>query len=131
MISILERLGDPEETLKPLVAGKKLRQATNTFNPKHVIQALSLNIKSSLVFGVFGILYLLLFSFIFIIPVKLFFPSNTGMFFLDDQFKGFGYLANIEGLTEVLGYWIIPMVLAFSTALYFLITLLLRLRRSS
>ncbi len=131
IISILERLGDPGETLKPLIAGKKLKQATTTFNPKHVFQAISLNIKNSLVFGLFGILYLLQFTFLLFIPAKIIFPRNTGMFYLDDQFKSLGITSSTEGLTEVLGFWMIPLVVAFSIILYLIITLLLRLRRSS
>jgi hypothetical protein len=37
-LDIIERLGIPEEVLKPLVADKKLEQATKTFNPIHILK---------------------------------------------------------------------------------------------
>ena len=129
IISVLERLGDPAETLKPLVAGKKLKQATRTFNPKHVFQAISLNMKSSLLFGVFGLLYLFLFTFLLLIPAKLFFPEKTGLFYLNDQFQSFGFVSRASEFNEVLGYWTLPLVLAIAGIIYLLITLLMRLWR--
>ena len=126
VISVLDRLGDPAETLKPLIAGKKLKQATRTFNPKHVFQAIALNVKNSIFFGIFGLLYLLLFTFLLLIPAKLIFPKNTGMFFLNGELKSFGFDSSALELTEVLGYWIIPLVLAVVSVIYLLITLLMR-----
>ena len=131
VISILERLGDPAETLKPLIAGKKLRQATKTFNPKHVFQAIALNIKNSLLFGVFGLLYLFLFTFLLLIPAKLIFPKSTGLFYMNNEFHSFGVMSNSSGFTEVLGYWIIPLVLAVAAIIYLLITLLMRFWRKN
>lgn len=36
LVTITDKLGEPKEVLKPLIAEKKLIQATNTFNPIHV-----------------------------------------------------------------------------------------------
>ena len=36
LLDTIDKLGIPEEVLKPLVADKKLEQATKTFNPIHV-----------------------------------------------------------------------------------------------
>jgi len=46
LLNLTENLGSPEEVLKPLIAEKKLQQATKTFNPIHVIKALVLNISN-------------------------------------------------------------------------------------
>ena len=39
LLDITQKLGTPEEVLKPLIADKKLEQATKTFNPVHVFNA--------------------------------------------------------------------------------------------
>ena len=36
LLDVLEKLGAPEEVLKPLIAQKKLEQATRSFNPVDV-----------------------------------------------------------------------------------------------
>ncbi len=65
LLDILERLGDPEEVLKPLIADKKLEQATRTFNPVHLAKALILNITTGVSYIFFVVLYLCLFGFVF------------------------------------------------------------------
>ena len=129
LLNILENLGMPEEVLKPLIADKKLRQATKTFNPKHVFQAIKLNIKNGIVFGFFGLLYLFLFSTIFLFIAKIVFPNNTGLFYNNNEFQSFGFVADYKGYNEVLGIWFIPLVLIFTIILYLTITLLLRIWR--
>ncbi|MFD2832362.1 DUF1700 domain-containing protein [Gramella sp. AN32] len=46
LLDIIDKLGDPEDILKPLIADKKLEQATRTFNPIHLFRALALNITN-------------------------------------------------------------------------------------
>jgi len=60
ILDIIERLGIPEEVLKPLVADKKLEQATKTFNPIHIFKALILNFTNGISYVIFFILYLFL-----------------------------------------------------------------------
>ena len=129
LLEITEKLGTPEEFLKPLVAKKKLNQAVKTFNPKDVFLAIVLNIKNSLIYPVFAVLYLFLFSFLIVIFTKLLSPTHTGLFFSSAGFRGFGYIREISGLTEVLGYWIILLSVIIASVLYFIITLLLRITR--
>lgn len=129
LLNILENLGMPEEVLKPLIADKKLRQATKTFNPKHVFQAIKLNIKNGIVFGVFGLLYLFLFSTIFLFIAKIVLPNNTGLFYNNNEFQSFGFVRDYKGYNEVLGIWFIPLVLISTIILYLTITLLLRIWR--
>lgn len=127
LLNIIEKLGAPEEVLKPPVAVKKLYQATRTFNPRHVFQAIKLNLKNSLVFAAFGVVYLPLVVFILLIPAKIFFPNVTGLFYSGSKFQGFGIIINHGEFTEMLGYWFIPIVISVIIILYFIITLLLRL----
>ncbi len=129
LLDVIGKLGVPEEFLKPLVAEKKLKQAVTTFNPGAVFQAIRLNIKNGVIYSVFGLLYLFLFSFVILIFAKLVDPEHTGLFFENGNFRGFGYLNISTGCTDVLGYWIIPIAILTAITLYFCITLLLRFTR--
>lgn len=126
LLTVLEKLGVPEEFLKPVIADKKTAQAVRTFNPKYVLQALLLNFKNGIKYSVFALLYLLLFVFVFFIGAKLIFPTKTGLFYLDEKFQGFGFLKNADSMNEILGFWFIPLAILSTIIFYLLITLLLR-----
>lgn len=126
LLTVLEKLGVPEEFLKPIIADKKLNEAIRSFNPKDILQALLLNMKHGIVFSVFGLLYLLLFAFVFLIGAKIFSPLKTGLFYLNGKFATFGFVKNTDGMTEVLGYWFIPLVIFSAIIFYLLVTILLR-----
>lgn len=129
LLNVIGKLGVPEEFLKPLVAQKKLNQAITTFSPGAVFQAIKLNIKYGIIYSVFGLLYLFLFSFLILIFAKIIAPSSTGLFYENTKFKGFGYLDSTTGYNELLGYWVIPIALFTAFFLYICITLLLRVTR--
>jgi uncharacterized membrane protein len=129
LLDITNKLGVPEEFLKPMVAKKKLTRAVNSFNPIDVFQAIYLNLKNGIIYSIFGILYLFLFSFAIIIIAKIIFPENTGLFYNKGSFSGFGFISETNGLNETLGYWIIPLSGLTALFLYFVITLLLRITR--
>ena len=59
LLNVLDKIGVPNDVLKPLVAEKKLNQAIRTFNPIHVFQAITLNISNGIIYFVFFILYLI------------------------------------------------------------------------
>ncbi len=131
LLEIIERLGAPEETLISFVADKKLDQATKTFNPLHVAKALLLNLSNGISYVIFSVLYLFLFAFLFLIVAKLVFPENVGLFYGEKDF----YLGMISpsvmdssSVTEYLGGWFIPVMILCSVVLYFIITLLLKLK---
>lgn len=133
LVDIIEKLGAPEEILKPLVAQKKLEQATKTFNPAHIFRALVLNISNGIAYVFFALLYLMLFGFVLLIIEKIKNPDHVGLFFKNGDFHLLG-TRNPEsleklGLTEVLGNWFIPAALLSIAILYISITLLLRLKR--
>ncbi len=129
LLVILDKLGSPEEVLKPLIATKKIQQATKTFNPIHLIQALALNITNGVSYLIFSFLYFFLFSGVFLIFAKIFNP-NVGLYYKGNEFKVLGLIKNIENkeLTEVLGNWFIPLILLSIVVLYVVITLLLKLK---
>ena len=136
LLDIIEKLGLPEEVLKPLVADKKLQQATKTFNPVHVFKALMLNLTNGVSYIFFFILYLFLFGFVFLIFAKIFNPSLVGLYMKKDSLSVFvlGIMNpehQIKNQTyEVLGNWFIPVMLLSIVLFYFLITLLLKLKKS-
>lgn len=134
LIDILDKLGNPEEVLKPLIADKKLEEATRTFNPIHLFKALALNISNGVSYLIFGILYLSLFGFIFLIYAKLNNPDGVGLFMKNNSFMALGklndgYLRN-PNIYEVLGNWFIPTMIFSILLFYLLITLLLKFKRS-
>lgn len=133
LVDILNKLGAPEEILRPLIAQNKLEQATKSFNPAHVFKALVLNISNGFVYIFFALLYLALFGFVFIIFAKIKNPENVGLFFKDGNFHLLGTRQPDSldklGLTEVLGNWFIPTMILSIVVFYLLITLLLRLKR--
>ncbi|WP_306352300.1 hypothetical protein [Flavobacterium sp. '19STA2R22 D10 B1'] len=133
LLDILEKLGQPEVFLKPLVAEKKLEEATKTFNPLKIIKALALNIGNGISYVVFAILYLLLFGFVFLIFAKIIDPQNVGFFYRANDVFTLGYFRE-NGISlqeyERLGNWFIPVMLLLATAFYVVITLLLRLKRT-
>ena len=135
LLDIIEKLGAPEEVLKPLVADKKLEQATRTFNPVHVFKALILNFTNGISYVFFFVLYLFLFGFVFLIFAKIVKPSLVGLH-MNDSFSVFvlGIMSQEDKIKnhthEVLGYWFIPAMLLAIVVFYFLITLLLKLKKS-
>jgi hypothetical protein len=132
LLDILEKLGIPEEVLKPLVADKKLEQATKTFNPIHVFKALVLNFTNGISYIIFFILYLFLFGFVFLIGAKIVNPAEVGLYYRDASFfvLGISSEAKENGVSEILGNWFIPVMLISIVAFYFLITLLLKLKKT-
>jgi uncharacterized membrane protein len=132
LLNILEKLGIPEEVLKPLIADKKLEQATKTFNPIHVFKALILNFTNGITYIIFFFLYLLLFGFVFLIFAKIANPSQVGLFYKDASIVVLGMTSNTNqsGITELLGNWFIPVMLISTIFFYVFITLLLKFKKS-
>lgn len=132
LINTLDKIGIPNDILKPLVAEKKLTQATKTFNPIHIFEALILNFSYGIIYFIFFILYLFLFSFIILIFGKLFYPNNVGLFYKKGEIFQYGGFIENEKLqnSEILGNWFIPITILLGILFYLLITLLLKLKRS-
>lgn len=132
LTNTLSKIGIPSEVLKPLIAEKKLNQATKTFNPVHIFQALILNFSYGIIYFIFFVLYLFLFSFVALIFGKIFFPDHVGFYYKRGeiiQYGGFLTNKNIQQY-EILGNWFIPTTIVLGMTFYFLITLLLKLKKS-
>lgn len=126
LLNILERLGSPEITLKEVVATKKIEQAVKTFNLKHLVEALFLNLRNGLVYIVLFVLTLLLVCFPILIVMEILYPAQTGLFMGEKTFF-FGMTYPKSGVNEVLGHAFIPVVVMLGVAFYFLIIFLLKL----
>lgn len=131
LLDILEKLGAPEEILKPLIADKKLEQATKTFNPVHIFKALILNFTNGVSYIIFFVLYLLLFGFVFLIFAKLMNPDEVGLFYKNNSFLVLGKTNKTDrtAITEVLGNWFIPLMLLLTVVFYLLITVILKFKK--
>jgi len=128
LVDTLDKLGAPEVVLQPAVAYKKVQQAGRSFNPKHILQALYLNIANGAGFFVIGIIYLLTLAFGSLAVIKLVSPTHTGFFLQNGHWFAFGYTSDLpNGLIELLGNWFIPVVILIMGIFYFLNTLMFRL----
>lgn len=125
LLDVLDRLGNPEETLKEVVAAKKIRQARKTFNPKHLFQALLLNVGNGLIYTVLFVLFLVLACFPVLMVLKVIYPDNVGLFISTNGFNGFGYLSNVNNANELLGNWFILVTAIIMAGLYFVVVFLL------
>lgn len=128
LLDAIEKLGSPEEVLKPLLADKLLEKATKSFNPIQILKALLLNFTNGVSYIIFFILYLSLGSFVFLIFAKLF-NSNVGMYYKEGKFQAIGLIKGGSDYQEVLGYWFIPVMIVTIVILYFIITLILKAKR--
>ena len=128
LLNVLDRIGLPEDTLKELVASKKINQAVKTLNPKFLIQALFLNISNGLIYVFLSLLFIFLISFPILIIFKLIYPKNVGCFIGDNIFY-FGFIKQNQNTTEVLGNWFIPVAIIIATILYFLIIFILKFKK--
>jgi uncharacterized membrane protein len=134
LLDVLEKLGQPEVFLKPLVAEKKLDEATKTFNPLKIVKALILNIGNGLSYVIFSILYLFLFGFLFLIIAKVVNPEHVGFFYRPNDIFILGLYNAPNGMSyaqyEQLGNWFIPAMFLSAAILYVLLTLLLKLKKN-
>ncbi|MES2418447.1 MAG: hypothetical protein V4541_09680 [Bacteroidota bacterium] len=128
LVDVLDKLGAPEVALQPAVAYKKVQQAGRSFNPKHILQALYLNITNGIGFFVIGFIYLLILAFGLLAIIKVVSPAHTGLFMHNGHWFVFGYTSDLpSNLVELLGNWFIAVVIALMGVFYFLNTLLFRL----
>jgi hypothetical protein len=128
LLNILDRIGDPEITLREVVAGKKIDQAVKTYHIKHLLQALYLNLRNGFAYILLLILTLLLLTFPVLIVVKLIDPVHTGLWTGPRAFF-LGITDDDNRLTELLGNWFIPVLTITGTLLYFAIINILKALR--
>lgn len=130
LLDVLEQLGQPELFLKPLIAEKAMDQATRTFNPVKVMRALLLNLSNGISYVLFAIFYLFLFSFVLVIILKIIVPDQVGIY---SDYKNFFAIGMVDGKHQdkkIADEYFMPIMLLLSAVMYFLITFLLKIKRS-
>jgi len=130
LLNVLEKLGRPEEILQPLVADKKMEQATRTFNPVHVIKALVYNVTNGISYFIFLILYVLLLGFVILIGAKFIYPDHVGLFYNPGHVFIYGVSSADYHQFEVLGNWFVPVTMLLTVVVYFILTFLLKLKQT-
>jgi len=130
LLNAIDKIGDPEEYIKPLVAERLLSDASQTFNPRIIAQGLYYhlwgsvkNFLSSLIFF-FGYCVVLIIGLLTILKIIL--PNYVGIFLHNNGGYSFGFDANVVNAKEVLGYWFIPIGFLLTIILYMGITRLLK-----
>ena len=130
LIDVLENIGPPETVLQPLVADKKLEQATRSFNPIHVFKALILNVSNGIFYFIISVFYALLTMISIIILGKVLFPDYVGVYIKPGEMFMIGSPIHESASLrqyEVLGDWFIPVMSILVIVLYFGLTLVLRI----
>ena len=126
LLNAIDKLGDPEEYLRPMIADRLLSSASSTLNPKAVFKSLYYdlfgNIKSFLLSLAFSLGYLAAFVFAVSSILKIFLPDNIG-FFIGQNGSLFAGIIGGEPLkTDILGFWGVPLGLLVSLIIYLVLT---------
>jgi uncharacterized membrane protein len=134
LLNAIEKMGEPEEYLKPMVADKLLTKASNTMSPLIILKGLYYylygGIKRFIVSLSFIMGYILALCFLVIAILKFFIPNSTGLFLYPDGDLKFGLDINAAAAKEILGYWIVPIGIGLSSLTYFILTRFLRSLKS-
>jgi uncharacterized membrane protein len=125
LLNILDRLGDPEITLKEVVATKKIDQAIKTFNIKYLLQAIFLNIRNGAAYILLAFMTVMLVTFPVLIVMKLINPAQTGIWVGPGTFF-FGTTESTDKFHEISGHFFIPIVIILGVLLYLLIIYILK-----
>ena len=131
VLNAIEKLGDPEDFVRPLVADRLLFDASKTLNPKNVFVGLAFNLYTGMLRTtltiILGFGYFFLGIIVLTTILKIFFPENFGFFIKSNGIPIIGFNMDMPpGTQDVLGLWTIPIGLAISFIFYFLLTKLLR-----
>ncbi len=127
LLNAIDRLGDTEEYIRPIVAEKLIDNAGRTLHPRSVALAFAKNvgttIRKTVLFSIFGFIYLAVFGMAIASLTKLFNPE-VGLYIGERTFV-IGVVDPGTG-REVLGYWIIPITVGLAILLYAGTTKILR-----
>jgi len=122
----IERLGNPEDFI-PFWVEERLVQAAD---PSLMVHSRWQLLRMDAARGMAGLLksmafgfgYMLVFYSFIMFFLKLVFPENIGLFILTNGVPFVGY-ADINGQTEMLGWWFLPVSLGFGLAVFWLLNL--------
>ena len=122
---VLAQLGDPQEFLPALVAGRLRARAGRTFSPADVAAALARNSASGLagvlVSTLAGLGYAIAALCVALGVFKMFAPRGTGVYRLETGELFIGVDENVRGV-DLFGMWFSPLSIAVGVGLYVLLT---------
>ncbi len=139
ILNAIGQLGEPEEFLKPIVADKLLSQASKSFNPANIFQALFYNVfyttfRRAMISLVLFTVYLVSIILLVTVVSKIFIPESVGLFVYESgawlfgvDFPEGGWRFGVNTLEngqegharELLGYWLIPLGVGISVMLLY------------
>ncbi len=123
---ILVKLGEPKIYVKAIIDQRELQTAIKKHQIIRIIRTSLKNIAKSNKYLVTSILYLFSLAFMAIAIMELICPDMTGLFVSESGDISMGYVSPSHVRTEVLGYWIIPIMILLSVAFYYVATLILK-----
>lgn len=129
--AILLHLGSPEKISRQYLAEINLNKAIKSRNPILLFKQVLMSVFFTGKYVLVGILYLFSILFLVLSVFKIIFSSTTGLFIGEDNFF-VGFASNVdESMTEVLGYWFVPICIVFAVILYCLGTITLKRKLSN
>jgi uncharacterized membrane protein len=136
LLNAIDRLGEPEIFLRPLIADRYMTRASRTLSPKDVARGLYFSLftgfKKAVISFLLGLGYILAFIFAVMAVFKPFFPNHVGVLLFNDGSLTAGMAFNSSGVkTDYLGYWVIPISAALAVLIYIGLTKYLRKVRRS
>lgn len=124
----IEKLGEPEIFLKPIVKERKISNVLQTYSPISVIRNFIFNpfenLKRFALNVLLGVGYFFLFIVFVISILKIFFPE-VGLFVYPNGAWNLG-VADDPAARELLGNWLIPGGITISIVLYIFLARLLQ-----
>jgi uncharacterized membrane protein len=136
LLNAIDRLGEPEIFLRPLIADRYMTRASRTLSPKDVARGLYFSLftgfKKAVISSLLGLGYILVFILALMALLKPFFPNHVGVLLFNDGTITAGLGINSSGVkTDYLGYWVIPISAALAFLIYIGLTKYLhKVRRS-
>jgi hypothetical protein len=136
LLDAIDKMGAPEDFLKPMLADRFIMSAQRSFNLKSVVKGLYYNAYRGTSMVVVSLLvglgYLLSISLVVSAVLKPIFPNNTGLLFLEDEDIVVGFRLGTDPIvSDPLGYWTIPIALALAALLYIGLTKFTRVLRQN
>jgi hypothetical protein len=125
--TVIRNLGEPQSYLKPVIAERQLKQAINRYDIFGILKGIWVTLLAGGQYVIAVVMYLLILSCGFLVIAKIFYPHKTGLFVEDGNFVGLGYLSQINTeAVELLGYWLIPVLVVSCVVFYFFMTFILK-----
>jgi len=123
LLNAIDRMGEPEKFLRPLIADKYMNRASRTLSPKDVIKGLYFSLftglKKAFVSFFLGLGYIIVCVLVLIAVLKPFFPNHVGLILFNNGSMTAGISTNSSGVRiDYLGYWVIPIAIGLAVLIY-------------